>query len=365
MGLDLEQIHGRIVGELARRRPVAESMAALIEWCEAARPHPDWARLRALPYADLSPLLDWVQRPFREEPPAVPLKGLWFGLFNPCPDGRTPVADIYVCGSERFDPDPHDNSWAVGPDWCPDSRYANSSALADIYRIAYRQGARVTKQKECLGNDAEYPLCLGYGALAVRKLLGQVEPSLLLGRSDSLGVAVGFDSGDFILLGELTNDGLTPIEPDTKPRENSIEPVLEGLRSSDGNKAFRAVFELHRLGERARTAVPELLLIASTTDECGLRQAAVNLLAAIAPDDPRAKAAALQALNDSNPFVRREALQALISIKGLSALDLARIKGMETDSDKDVARWSEIALRNIRLRDESAEPDRRAVNPDE
>ena len=51
----------------------------------------------------------------------------------------------------------------------------------------------------------------------------------------------------------------------------------------------------------------------------GLRQAAVNMLAAVAPDDPRAKAAALQALNDSSPFVRREAIQALISIKGLSA----------------------------------------------
>src|SRR5262249_6170830 len=152
-----------IVGELARRRPVAESIASLIDQCEAARPHPDWAKLRALPYADLSPLLKWVQEPFRQEPPEVPLKGLWFGLFNPCPDGRTPVADIYVCGSERFDPDPHDNSWAVGPDWFPDSRYANSAVLADIYRVAYRQGTRVAEQKGCLGNDAEYPLVLGYG----------------------------------------------------------------------------------------------------------------------------------------------------------------------------------------------------------
>jgi len=33
----------------------------------------------------------------------------------------------------------------------------------------------------------------------------------LLGRAESLGVAVGFDSGDFVLLGELTNDGLKPI----------------------------------------------------------------------------------------------------------------------------------------------------------
>ena len=209
MGLDLGQMHGWIVGELARRRPVAESMAALIDRCEASRPHPDWAKLRALPYADLSPLVDWVQVPLREEPPDAPLKGLWFGLFNPCPDGRTPVADIYICGSGRFDPDPHDNGWAVGPDWWPDARYADSAVLADIYRFAYRQGARVAEQKGCLGNDAEYPLCLGYGAFAIREVLGRVEPSLVLGASASLGVAVGFDSGDFVLLGELGPSGLT------------------------------------------------------------------------------------------------------------------------------------------------------------
>lgn len=283
-----------------------------------------------------------------------PLKGLWFGLFNPCPDGRTPVADMYVSGSERFDPDPHDNSWAVGPDWCPEARYANSAVLAGIYRIAYRQGAGAAERKGGLGNVAEYPLCLGYGAFAVREVLRQVEPSLVLGRSDSLGVAVGFDSGDFVQLGELTCSGLKPIEPNAKRPEIPIEPVLEGLRSSDGKKVFRAVFELHRLGERARTAIPELLRVANSGD-LGLRQAAVNMLAAVAPDDPRTKAAVLQALNDTSPFVRREALQALISIKGLSAADLARIKGMEDDEDKDVARWSEIALRNIRLRREAAE----------
>lgn len=119
-------------------------------------------------------------------------------------------------------------------------------------------------------------------------------------------------------------------------------------------RIFRAVFELHRLGERAKVAVPEMLCIANS-GETGLRQAALNTLAVIAPDDLRVKAASLQALNDSSPFVRREALQALISIKELSAADLARIKDMENDSDKGVARWAEIALRNIRLRGEAAE----------
>jgi hypothetical protein len=212
-----------VVRELARRRPVAVSMSHLIDQCERVRPHPDWAHLRGLPYAELSALITWIQEPFRKDSPQVPLKGLWFGLFNPCPDGLT-LADIYVCGSERFDPDSPSASWAVGPAWWPEGRYANSAVLADIYRIAYRAGSRKAEQKGCLGNDAEYPLVLAYGAFAVRALLGAVKPQLLLGKAKSLGIAVGFDSGDFVLLGELTDGGLRPGDRYAKQQEPPIEP---------------------------------------------------------------------------------------------------------------------------------------------
>jgi hypothetical protein len=202
MGLNLGKAHGWIVDELARRRPTNDSMNTLVDLCQSASPHPDWARLRSLPYADLSPLSEWVSRPFRDQPPVRPLRGLWFGLFNPYHDGEA-LADIYVSGSERFDPSSDNNEWAVKPDWWPDARYASSTVLADIYRIAYRDGG--------LGNDAEYPLCLGYGAFAVRELLGRIEPTLVLGASNKLGVAVGFDSGDFVLLGELGPSGLVTL----------------------------------------------------------------------------------------------------------------------------------------------------------
>lgn len=364
MELDLAEMHAWIVAELARRRPIAESMTALIDRCDAECPHPDWAAFRELPFGDVSPLLDWVQTPFRDEPPEAPLKGLWFGLFNPCPDGRTPVADIYVCGSERFEPDPDDNSWAVGPDWWPEFRYARSGVLAQIYRIAYRQGQTTAEREECLENNAEYPLCLGYGAFAVRELLAQVEPSLLLGPSESIGVAVGFDSGDFVLLGTLTSDGLTPISPDAGPPQLPLESILEALRCDDSNVAVRAIFELVRLGASAKAAIPELLRVMRSSKEPAMRQAVVMQLATIASDDPRAKAATLDALSDSSPSVRREALQALISFQELSAADLRRIKNMENDSDARVADWSAIALRNIALRGDTTESGEWAARPE-
>jgi len=199
VALDLAKMYDWIVAEVARPSSVAESMSRLIDQCEAARPHSDWARFRALPFGDLDSLVGWLRRLFITEPYDRPLRGLWFGLFNPCNDDE-PIADIYVCGSERFEPDPRSNEWAVGAEWRPEARYAGSPILAELYRIAYRDNA--------LKNDAEYPLCLGCAAFAVRHVLTMVEPSLILGTADSLGVAVGFDSGDFILLGELGPQGV-------------------------------------------------------------------------------------------------------------------------------------------------------------
>jgi hypothetical protein len=356
MELDYDQIYEWVRAEIDSTRSVAESMFALIDLCEAACPHSDWARLRDLPYGDLTQLSKWIQEPFREEPPEVPLRGLWFGLFNPCPDGRTPVADIYVCGSKRFDPDPTSNNWAVSPEWWPESRYAMSSVLAEIYRIAYRQDVRAAERKGCLSNDAELPLVLAYGALAVRDLIGQFEPSLFLGDSESIGVAVGFDSGGFVLVGELSDRGLMRFDPNAKLPDLSIEPILEGLRSSNRRTIFLALSELPRFGERARVCVPELLRLICVDDTL-LRGMVVMMIGTIAADDPRVKAAIFRTLEDRSPTVRRDALQSLINCKDLSADDLARIKNMENDADANVADWSKIALRNIRLRKEGAESD--------
>ncbi len=200
MALNLASIHRFIVKEIASKRSLRESMDRVIAKCAKARPHGDCEKFAALPYENLDGLREWIERPFREEPSKKKLAGLWFGLFNPV-YSRKPVADIYVCGSTRFDPSPEDDSWAVDADWWPEDRYAHSVILAKLYKIAHRKGG--------LANDAEYPLCLAFGGLAVRELLRAGDPSVFLGKSPSLGVAVGFDSGDFVLVGKLTKAGLT------------------------------------------------------------------------------------------------------------------------------------------------------------
>src|SRR5262245_46303283 len=218
MALDLGELHRWIESEAARRRIPGDSMADLIDQCEALQPHPDWAEFRSLPYNDLSPLATWIETTFQHDPPDRPLRGLWFGLFHPCPDGHTPTLDLYVCGSERFDPDPTDNTWAALPEWRPIPPEAESGVLAEIYRIAHRPESRPAKRKAALGVAAEGSLGLGYAAFAVRELIEQIEPVLILGKARSVGVAVGFDDGDFVCLGELTGRGLSAPDPNPAPR---------------------------------------------------------------------------------------------------------------------------------------------------
>jgi hypothetical protein len=201
--LDLTLVHDWIETEFGKRQPIRESIDGLIARCSQARPHPDWEELKSIPFEDITKLRQWIERPFLLDPPPVHLAGLWFGLFNPIYNGEA-AADMYVCGSTRFDPNDETGDWATGPEWWPQHRYAQSSMLADIYKIAYRSDG--------LGNDAEYPLCLAYGALAVRDLLSELNPELVLKSADSLGVAVGFDSGDFVLVGRLSRAGLTPLK---------------------------------------------------------------------------------------------------------------------------------------------------------
>src|SRR5690349_2467658 len=77
MRFEYGKAYGWVVEELAQSRPIAQAMESLIAQCEAAYPHPDWERLRTLPYADLSPLVEWILRVFREEASEQPLQGLW------------------------------------------------------------------------------------------------------------------------------------------------------------------------------------------------------------------------------------------------------------------------------------------------
>ncbi len=196
---------------------VAEGMSAIVEECARAHPHPDWERFAQLDFTtDLGHLRRWLLDAFSSAPDPAD-DGLWFGLFNPIYDGED-AADMRVSAAP-YDPESA-GDWASEVSWTPSNECARSQVLKAIFDIAYGgEGLSGDDEDEAetsnlLGNDAEYPLCLAYAALAVRHLATDLHPLLWLGNADRRLLFVGFDSGDYICIGALTEAGLV-FSPDS------------------------------------------------------------------------------------------------------------------------------------------------------
>jgi hypothetical protein len=209
MADDVDRMYRLIYEQLNGDEPLLEDVLKVIAAREQDVPHADWAKFRALRYDSELPYLrdEWLSRAFQKEPPVnLPVTGLWFGLFNPIRD-KEAVTDFYVSGSASYELDSPGASWASNPDYCPEGRYAHSRLLRSIYRIAYGS-------KSGLGNDAEQFLCLAYVAFAVKRLLFGIDRSLVVRARHSVGVAVGWDSGDPLYIGTVTRDGFHPRSPE-------------------------------------------------------------------------------------------------------------------------------------------------------
>jgi hypothetical protein len=187
-------------------------MAEVASVCEEGLPHPDWAALRGLPYDDLTAMREWLRRAFEHDSPPGDIAGLWFGLFHPAtgPDGGAST-DIRVGGSRRFSEAGLD--WAERLEYRPTLAWACSGILDRIHCIAYGGNRLYGGEPGKLRNAAVWSLCLAYGAFATQRLLGEVGLALALRAGHPVGAAVGFDSGDYVLLGRVTSEGWSPSRP--------------------------------------------------------------------------------------------------------------------------------------------------------
>ena len=185
---------------------VTKGMNALLDYTAQAQPSAMWEVLRRLDYEeDAAALRAWLRQVLTEEPPPQGVRAYWFGIFNPVVDEEVSCA-FYVSGpTEDYTPDTLD--WACWTDetYLPQDRYAPSPVLHALYRAA--QGV---DGAELLG---EYTLCLGYACLAVAEVMRSLDPVLFLGDADERPVAVGFDEGDGLPLGTVTNGGWRQAEP--------------------------------------------------------------------------------------------------------------------------------------------------------
>ena len=93
-----------------------------------------------------------------------------------------------------------DHDWICGTWWGTDTPTAGSAVLDGIYQRAHAS-------REGLGQNAEFPLCLAYSALAIRHLSQTMGPELLRDAEERV-LNVGFSSLDYLCIGALRKDGL-------------------------------------------------------------------------------------------------------------------------------------------------------------
>ena len=183
--------------------PVSQKMRTLIAACDTQYPHVSWAAFTKLPFDKEPPdLLHWLRGTFEREAPAHPLGALWFGIYNPIDRTDGVVADFTVCGSTSYDPDDETFGWAVDSDYLPTDGRARSTVLAALYDAAYAA-------EQPLENIAEYSLALGYTAFALADAFKHLNE--LPGVAHGAAIAVGFNSGDGLLIGHLMPHGFVPI----------------------------------------------------------------------------------------------------------------------------------------------------------
>jgi len=178
-------------------------MEQLVHDCQSLYSHADWEAFVEIDFErDLIAVREWAEKLLEKKPIPESVNIIWFGIYNPMQRGKA-SADFYLSGASDFYANVDVDQWDWKKRYWPAGRYAKSNAMKEIYRIAYQEGG--------LGNAAEYTLCLGYTALVAKSLSKKYADELSKTRSPR-AVGVGFDSGDYLLVGALSRQGLKRLD---------------------------------------------------------------------------------------------------------------------------------------------------------
>jgi hypothetical protein len=157
---------------------------------------------------------------------------------------------------------------------------------------------------------------------------------------------------DFDIVGTIVKSK-APEQPQRLKRHD-LGRIIDELGSKSSKTVSLALGKVYTRppepGARHEELVRRVAKLASTHKAPIVRQMAVMVLPVIGSTMAVARAAVFAALADASPMVRRQGLEAMIRFRSHSDSELTRIEDLGKDPDKDVARWSEIAMRNIRLK---------------
>lgn len=201
--MDLGEVYEMVGHAVAAGKSTPEAMAELMASCNNEAPSPAWQQIAALDFAQGGQVMaDWLRDTLTHEPPSEDIQAFFFGLFTTDADGGASYAQLYVCGSDCYDPDDETGDWVCDPAYFPEGRYAP--------RALYQEIDALLASDKTAFDFGEEAVILGYTALVVRDLMHAIEPSLLLGDTEDRHVAIGYDDGDVLVIGRVTRNGFEP-----------------------------------------------------------------------------------------------------------------------------------------------------------
>lgn len=137
---------------------------------------------------------EWLKTVLNNEPPPTKANLFWFGLRN--------SNEVSISGYSAYTNRDFARTWITDENriYNPLLDTRESAILDAIHAFA--------SQNEDYASFIEYTLCLAYGALAVNSALQSIPSELILSGAKERFVNVGWDSGDWLELGKVTNAGL-------------------------------------------------------------------------------------------------------------------------------------------------------------
>lgn len=219
----------RLIQQLIHQSgPVAGQMAKLLAQFEPLLPAKELNALRSLDYeSELADLTARLQSGVAAAPPPKTPGGIYFGLFLPGRADGSIVADFCLAATDEHDPADAECHWVSSLDYFPLGAQAGSQVLERIYQL-------FPNLSEDVRTTAEIVLCLGYTSFVVAHVLNA--PGFRAWCEDGrvIPVAVGWNSGDLLLIGELTADGFRVPKPAKKPKRRAKGSGLDHISKLGG-----------------------------------------------------------------------------------------------------------------------------------
>jgi hypothetical protein len=120
-------------------------------------------------------------------------------------------------------------------------------------------------------------------------------------------------------------------------------PFIAALKSDDEDVVFWSLVALERIGAPAKAGLTQIA-VSLQHPAFGVRQAAIGAIAKLGIYDEQVQDIILTVLDDTDPFVRAEAVRALARARALREDIIAKVRSLLRDPDEDVRHCAEKCL---------------------